>query len=185
MGRETAIDQLSAEDRKLLDDKLFANGFNGYVDLASWLQSLGYQISKSSVHRYGQKLERKLQSLKSATQMAIYMQEQLGDDTGALGGMTINMMQAQAYEAMYALDELKEDSDPTNRLLLIAKISKSMGELTRAGITHKKWENEVKEKAREELLTEQAEKLDKHAKAGGLGAEQVDFWRREFLGVRG
>ena len=131
-----------------------------------------------------QKMEEKLNAIKASTQMAIYMQEQLGDDTSALGGMTINMIQAQAYKAMTALEELKEGDNPAERLKLLGQISKPIGELTRAGITQKKWEREVKEKARAELLAEQAEKLEEHAKAGGLGKDQVEFWRREFLGVR-
>ena len=85
---------------------------------------------------------------------------------------------------MTALEELKEGDNPAERLKLLGQISKPIGELTRAGITQKKWEREVKEKARAELLAEQAEKLEEHAKAGGLGKDQVEFWRREFLGVR-
>lgn len=183
MARVTAIDQLSPEHKRELDDKLFDEGFNGYKDLAKWLQQLGYEISKSSVHRYGKKLETKLAAAKVATDMAIHFAENAGDDTGALSNATITLMQTEAFNALVSLKELDEVEDKSDRLLLIAKISKSMAELTRANITQKKWESEVKEKARAELLAEQAQKLEEHAKAGGLGNDQVEFWRREFLGV--
>lgn len=183
MGKETAIDQLSDKHKRELDDKLFDNGFNGYLDLAKWLQSMGYEIGKSSVHRYGQKLERKLAAAKTATDMAIHFAENAGDDTGALSNATITLMQTEAFNALVSLKELDEVEDKSDRLMLIAKISKSMSQLTRANIAQKKWEAEVKEKARAELLAEQAEKLEDIEQAGGMGAEQVDFWRREFLGV--
>ena len=80
MGRETAIDRLAPEHKKMLDDKLFENGFNGYVDLAQWLQDLGYEIGKSSIHRYGQKLERKLAAVQASTQAAIMIAEASPDD---------------------------------------------------------------------------------------------------------
>lgn len=185
MGRETAIDRLAPEHRKKLDDKLFDNGFNGYQDLEAWLRELGYEISKSSIHRYGKKLESKLNAAKVATDMAIHFAENAGDDTGALSNATITLMQTEAFNALVSLKELDEVENKEERLLLIAKISKSMAELTRANITQKKWESEVKERARAELIKEQEEKLEEHAKAGGLGKDQVDFWRREFLGVKG
>lgn len=184
MARKSAIDQLAPEHKKKLDDKLFDNGFNGYLDLTAWLQKLGYEISKSSVHRYGKKLETKLSAAKVATDMAIHFADNAADDTGALSNATITLMQTEAFNGLVALKELEENQTPEERLLLLAKISKSMAELTRASITQKKFESEVKEKARAELLAEQAEKLEEHAQAGGLGADQVDFWRREFLGVK-
>lgn len=184
MARESAIDKLTPEHKQQLDDKLFDNGFNGYQDLAGWLQNLGYEISKSSVHRYGKKLENKLAAAKAATDMAMHFAENAADDTGALSNATISLMQTELFNTLVALKEL-EDGQPTEeRLLLLAKISKPFSELTRASITQKKFESEVKEKARAELLAEQAEKLEEHVQAGGLGAEQVDFWRREFLGVK-
>lgn len=184
MARETAIDQLQPEHKHQLDDKLFDNGFNGYQDLAGWLQKLGYEISKSSVHRYGKKLEGKLAAAKIATDMAIHFADNAADDTGALSNATITLMQTEAFNALVALKDLEIDQPPEERLLLLAKISKSMAELTRANITQKKWETEVKTRARAELLAEQESLLEEHAQAGGLGAEQVDFWRREFLGVK-
>ncbi len=183
MARQTAIDQLSIEHKNALDDKLLDNGFNGYRELADWLQAEGYEISKSAVHRYGQKFERKLSAAKTATDMAIHFAENAGDDTAALSNATITLMQTEAFNALVSLQELDETEDKSERLLLIAKISKSMSELTRANIAQKKWESEVREKARAELLAEQAEKLNEMAQAGGMGADQVDFWRREFLGV--
>lgn len=59
MARRTAIDELSNEHKQQLDEQLLANHFSDYEYLEKWLRELGYKISKSSLHRYGQKLEQK------------------------------------------------------------------------------------------------------------------------------
>lgn len=66
MARITAIDRLSPEHKKLLDEKLTTNGFHSYEALAEWLNELGYEIGKSSLHRYGQKLEKSCPPFKQA-----------------------------------------------------------------------------------------------------------------------
>lgn len=57
MARRTAIDELSNEHKQQLDEWLIANHFSDYEYLEKWLRELGYKIGKSSLHRYGQKLE--------------------------------------------------------------------------------------------------------------------------------
>ena len=57
MARESAVDQLSPEHLELLKVRLEDSGFQDYQQLTDWLTELGYQISKSSVHRFGKKHE--------------------------------------------------------------------------------------------------------------------------------
>lgn len=54
MARESTIDLLSAEDKTWLDKRFYGSGFCGYEEIANILQERGYNVSKSSVHRYGQ-----------------------------------------------------------------------------------------------------------------------------------
>ena len=58
--RRSSIVLLPAALREELDSKLLKNGFGQYEELAAWLKREGHPIGKSSVHRYGAKLERKL-----------------------------------------------------------------------------------------------------------------------------
>ena len=62
MARKTAIDKLSERHKKELDDKLVDYNFNHYQEITLWLEELGYEISKSSLHRYGKKLEKELEN---------------------------------------------------------------------------------------------------------------------------
>ena len=99
MGRETAIDQLSPEHKKLLEDRL-KRGFNGYVELAEWLQAEGYKISKSSVHRYGQKLERKLAAVQASTEAALMIVESTPDDGDARSQAVLSLVQTDLFNAL-------------------------------------------------------------------------------------
>lgn len=58
MARQTAVDRLTDEHKQELDSYLIENNFSGYVYLEKRFRSLGYEISKTSIHRYGQKLEK-------------------------------------------------------------------------------------------------------------------------------
>ena len=62
MAREKAIDQITLENKKELDDKLIDYNFSHYQEITAWLNGLGYEISKSSLHRYGKKLEKELEN---------------------------------------------------------------------------------------------------------------------------
>jgi hypothetical protein len=65
MAQRALILKLPNTVREDLDQRLLASAFSGYDELSDWLASQGHVISKSSVHRYGVKLERRLQSLRA------------------------------------------------------------------------------------------------------------------------
>lgn len=187
MARASAVDKLSPQHKRMLDDKLFDNGFNGYVDLERWLRELGYEISKSAIHRYGQKLESKLNATKIATDMAIHFAENVGDDTGALSSATLGLLQTEMFNSIVALKELTDENgeeiDPEKRLLLLGKISRSVSEIAKANIAQKKWEMEVREKARAELIAEQQAKLDEMNKSGELSKDVLKTLVRELYNL--
>lgn len=184
MGRESSIDQLIEEDKKWLDKKLMDKGFCGYEEIARILAERGYNISKSSVHRYGQKLENKLAAIQASTQAAMLFQEHIKDDGDGLGSVVLSMIQSEYFNCFVALQELGEDIKPEKRLEILAKVSKGVAEISKASVNQKKWELEIRRRVREELLQEQAERLEQISTEQGMDAEQVRFWREEFLGVR-
>lgn len=51
--------------RETLDRKLSTQHFSGYIELSRWLASEGHVVSKSAVHRYGAKLELRLQEFRA------------------------------------------------------------------------------------------------------------------------
>ena len=60
MARRSTIEKLPEDVRRWLERALTESGFSGYNELESLLREQGYVISKSAIHRYGQKIERRL-----------------------------------------------------------------------------------------------------------------------------
>ncbi|EKC6284937.1 phage protein Gp27 family protein [Proteus mirabilis] len=55
MARPQTVNQLPDHIKQELNKKLTENSFSGYVQLAEWLNAMGYAVSKSSVHRYAER----------------------------------------------------------------------------------------------------------------------------------
>lgn len=184
MARESAIDLLDPEDKKWLDRRFFDCGFNGYDEIARILEERGYNISKSSIHRYGQKVEKKLAAMQASTQAAMLFKDSVKDDSGNLNSAVLTMVQSGYFECLVALQEINEETDPEKRLLLLGKISKGIAEISRTSIDQKKWETNIRKQAQDELLREQEANLDAAVSAQGMTEEQAMFWREKVLGIR-
>jgi hypothetical protein len=57
MPARSKVYELTSELRAELDRRLIVSGFGGYDGLADWLAEQGYQIGRSSLHRYGHDLQ--------------------------------------------------------------------------------------------------------------------------------
>lgn len=178
MGRESAIDQLKPEDRQMLDRWLMDKGFCGYEEIATKLEELGYSVSKSSVHRYGQKLENRLAAVKASTQAALVFQDSIKDDGEGLNSAVLAMIQSEYFECFVALQELTDDIKPEDRLALLAKVSKGVAEISKASVNQKKFEIEVREKVETALKA-----VEKISKKGGLSADTAEEIRKQILGI--
>lgn len=180
MARESAVDQLTPEHLELLKVRLEDSGFQDYQQLTDWLTELGYEISKSSVHRFGKKHEQKMQAVSLSTQAAIYMAERNPDDAGALSSTVITMMQSEFFNALVQLQTLDDDkdADPMVRMAMLSKISKGIAELSKASVNQKKHQIEVRDKAQAA-----ADKVEQIANKGGLTGDTVQEIRRAILGI--
>lgn len=179
MGRETAIDQLSPEHKKLLEERL-KRGFNGYVELAEWLQAEGYKISKSSVHRYGQKLERKLAAVQASTEAALMIVESTPDDGDARSQAVLSLVQTDLFNALVQMQEATDESnyDPEKRVNMLAKAGKGIAEIVKASVLQKQHAIDVREKAEKA-----AKEVETIVKTGGLSDETADLIRAKILGI--
>lgn len=61
MTRRNSIDGFPPEVRRMIQRRLYQRGFQDYVGLAGELLSEGYAVSKSALHRFGHKLEVRVQ----------------------------------------------------------------------------------------------------------------------------
>lgn len=178
MARTNSISTLPDDVKAWLDHALLANNFSDYEAIALYLREQGYSISKSGVHRYGQKFERRLSAIKASTEAAKILASSVDDTENHLSGSVISLVQSELFETLLNLQEADTEDDPAERVKLLSNAAKSIAEVSRASIANKKWQSEVRAKAA--IAANKAEAI---AKKGGLSAEATEAIRREILGI--
>jgi leucyl aminopeptidase (aminopeptidase T) len=93
MPPRSKIDLMPKEIRAELDQRIVEGGFANYRALAKWLHDNGYEIGKGAVHRHGEKLERRLEAVKRATEQARAIAEASPDDEAAMNDALIRLVQ--------------------------------------------------------------------------------------------
>lgn len=190
MGRKSSISRLEpdikayiqarlAEDRLTLDE-LIAD-LRAQYPAAAEASALP---SRASLGRYRLKLDARLSAIRASTEAAKIIRAEVGDREDARSEALIAMIQSELFESIMNLQEASaEDMDPADRVDLLSKAGKNIATLSRASIAVKKFQAEAVAAIRRELLAEQDKNLQEIAKAQGMDAAQVDFWRRKFLGI--
>lgn len=189
MPRRSKIEQLSSSDRAKIDRLLIDAGFAGYEWLAEYIRDeLNVDAGeKSSLQRYGSKLQRRLSAVKASTEAARLISEAAPDDTDERSNAIISIVQTEIFDALLALQEAEEIEDPEQRIKVLGKAAKNIATLTRASVTRNKWgverRQEIEREAQEALRREQAAKLETVQKSGGLSASAAETIRKQILGV--
>lgn len=165
------------EVKAWLDKSLVAGNFSGYHCLEEELKARGFQIGKSSIHRYGSKLERRLAAVKASTEAARALAEGAPDEQDHKSAAVISLVQSDLFEALLSLQEAGDEDDPGERVKLLSRAAKGIAEVSKASIGQKKFAAEIRKKA----LEEAAEKIEKTAKAAGVSAEAIQAIRRDVL----
>lgn len=169
MVQRSAIELLPDEVRKELEQRLIKGSFSGYVALAEWLNELGFEISKSSVHRFGSNFEERLRALKVATDQAKAIAEASEDDAGLMNDALIRLVQTKTFELLV---ELQADDKK------LPKIGRMVADLARAAVSQKKWMNE-----KEAEVKKAADDVGKMVKEKGLSDEAADEIMATILGI--
>jgi len=177
--KRSKVATLPAEVKRYLDAALIEGNFSGYVALEADLAARGFAISKSSIHRYGAQLERRIQAIKASTEAAVAIQAAAPDDEDLRSGAVLSLIQTEIFEAIMKLQEA-EDADPAQRMKLLSAAAKNIATMTRASVTLKRFQSEVRSKVRAA-----ADAVAKIGKKGGLTKDAVDSIRREILGIAG
>lgn len=176
MPQRSAVEQLPDEVRGQLDRRLSEAGFSGYDQLAEWLTEQGYQISRSAVHRYGQRLERRMETIRASTEAARQIANIAPDDEDERSAAVISMVQSELFEAMLALEEA-QDADAGERVALLSKAGRAIAEVSRASVNQKKYAAEVRRQTQEEA----AEAVETAARKQGLSDDGVSALRKAIL----
>jgi hypothetical protein len=178
MGARSKITQLPSAVRAWLDQALAEKGFADYKLLEAELGKRGYAIGKSSIHRYGAALERRLSAIRASTEAARAIANAAPDDADMRSAAVISLVQTQTFETLVQMEEATKEEDPVARAKVLALVAKNIATLSRASVNQKKHELEVRGRAEAA-----AEKVTKLAKRDGASKETVDEIRREILGI--
>ncbi len=140
MPARSKVASLPGDVRDELGRRLVAGGFGGYRELVEWIESRGFRISLSSLHRHGQKLEERIEALRLSTDMAQAMRAAVDDDDGAFSEITLRMIQERIFNIML---EAEDESD----IKALSGAARSVADAALAG----KRLREERRKAAEEL----------------------------------
>lgn len=177
MGRASTITALPEDVRRWLERALCEQGFAGYEALEAMMRDRGYSLSKSAIHRYGQKIERRMQSIKASTEAAKMIVEAAGDDQDARSESVIALVQSDIFDTIVSIQEAdNEDLPPSARLDLMSKAAKNIATLTRASIAQKQFKATVLKRLQE---------MESDARTGkrALDAETLRMVREEIYGA--
>lgn len=143
-----------------LNQRLIANGFGGYIELAAWLTEQGFTISKSAVHRHGSALqasmEKSINRARERMEIAKALKGASDEDKAAL--MEANEM--VAMDQIMDLFDASADMEAGDRLAAVPKLVRAIADLNRSAIGSAKWKKEFEEalhSARIDVLKQMAE----------------------------
>ncbi|MCC8464656.1 MULTISPECIES: DUF3486 family protein [Photorhabdus] len=174
MARRSTIDKLPEDVRRWLERVLTESGFSGYQELENLLKDKGYTISKSAIHRYGQKIERRFAAIRAATEAARLLTEGASDDQDARSEAVIALIQTEIFEHIVKLQEADEkEVDPAERVTLLSKVAKNVATLSRASINLKKYQSDLRQK-----IADKMEALEKEANTNNGGRMSIETLRR-------
>lgn len=150
MGRKSRITRLPPEVKAAIEQMLAGDALTLDEIIAQmqarWpaLAHAGELPSRSGLHRYGDKLERRLAAIKASTEAARLIQQHAGDDKDARSEALTAMVQTELFEAILLLQEAdEEDADPGERVALLSKAAKNIATLTRSSINLKEFQAKV------------------------------------------
>ena len=139
MVRKSSISRLPAEIKSYIEAML-ATGAQTLDELIADLQErfpaearAGQLPSRSAVHRYGQKLDRRLAAIKASTEAARLISEQAGDSKDARSEALTALVQTELFEAILSLQEADDpDVDTSERVGLLSSAAKNIATLSRS-----------------------------------------------------
>lgn len=162
MPPRSKVDKLPAAVKAWLDNALIEGNFSGYELLEAELKARGFDIGKSSLHRYGQEFEDKLAAIRIATEQARAITDAIPDDAGAMNDALIRLVQQKAFDTLVNLEEGASIKDIG---LMVARLSN-------ASVKQKQWAADAREK-----LNAKMDAMENEAR-NGKGTFDLETLRR-------
>lgn len=190
MGRKSSIDRLPPEVKRHIEARL-ADGRMTLDELIADLHqhfpsaaAVGELPSRTAVHRYGQKLDRRLAAIRASTEAARMISEYAGDEKDTRSEAVLALIQTEMFDSIINLQEATEEEvDPVERMALLSKAAKNMATMTRASIALKKHQAEVAERVAAKLAELEAESQSGNGRR--FDPETLRIVREEIYGIVG
>jgi hypothetical protein len=181
VARRSKISRLPRDQRAAVDAWLVAHNFADYTEAAREFAAQGIDVGgKSALGRYGQGLERKLAAIKASTDAAVAIAEAAPDDADLRSSAVMSMVQTEIFDVLVALQDAEAAESPGDRVKLLARVAKSVAELSRASVNQKKWAREVGERVRAKVAALEGEAS---AGKGRLDLATLQRVREELYGI--
>ena len=181
MAPRSSVELLPEEVRHALERRLAESGFANYSELTDWLKSQGFEISRSAVHRFGQKVERRFASIKASTEAARLIADGAADEGDTRSEALMAMLQTELFDAMVAIGEMDDESlSAMDRFGLMAGAAKNIAALASASTRLKQFQASLKDKMDKKFAELEAESSKQ---GSSLDADTLRRIREEVYGV--
>jgi len=189
MGRKSTISRLAPEVKTYVEG-LMAQGRLTLDEMIADLQQRfpseakkGALPSRSALHRYGPKLERRLVAVSAFTQAMASVDAHAGDKADSRSSGLTAIMQQELFDSIMMLQDASDpDVDQAERVKLLADATRSLASLTRSSVQLKQYQAKVEAEVRAQVRQEQEEKLQEMRGSDGMSEQMEARIRRILLG---
>lgn len=155
MARRSKVDALPPALKAELERLLADRTHGGYEALAAWLREQGFEVSKSSLHRYDQRVQAVMTRIKASTEAARLLAQSAPDEADEHSAAVLRIVQSALFDALTRVAEASEEADPAEQVKVLSAAARAIAEASRASIGQKKWADEVR--ARLDAIEQQAQ----------------------------
>lgn len=181
MGRKSSVSRLQPEARKHLE-LLIRQDRHTLDELLKAMRDKFPEVgvSRSSIYRFQVPFKEMLDRMRDQQAMAGVLVQELGENPDDKAGA----LMVQAITTLTTQSALMEAGADQVDIEAVRKLARAAKDVLQARKVDRQERIAIRKAARDELLAEQQANLEKIAKAQGMGQEQLDFWLKDFLGVR-
>lgn len=188
MGRKSSISRLPAEIKTYIEAML-ATGAQTLDEMIADLQDrfpaearAGDLPSRTALHRYGSKLDRRLAAIKASTEAAMMIRQHAGDSQDARSEALTALVQTELFEAILELQEADDPSlDQGQRVAMLSAAAKNIATLSRSSVNLKKFQAEIEARTRKQALEDATQEAETAAKKQGLSPDSVAALREAIM----
>lgn len=181
MGRKSSVSRLEPDARKYLEKLLREDR----LTLDQLLQAMrdkfpSEQISRSGIHRYQTGFSEMVGRMREIETAAGALVDELGEGVGDKAGALL----AQAVTTLATNAALNAHGNNNVTIKEVSELARAARAAMQARTMSIKEREAIEEAACRKLLEKQKANLESIAKTQGMGQDQLDFWIKDFLGVR-